>query len=341
MPDARFFRPEGPFTASQLAEIAGAVVQNCSDPSRVFDNVAPLDAAKPDDVSFIDNRAYLDEFERTAAGCCIVAPEHVARAPANAVLLVTDEPYLGYARVATAYYGATEDLYVPQSAAENRHESARIGAGTRIAANAVIGPNAEIGGNCQIGPFVYIGEGVVIGDGCRIGPNVSIRYSILGNNVVVFAGARLGEAGFGFARGPTGAVTVPQVGRVVIGDAVEIGANSTIDRGAGPDTVIGAGTRIDNLVQIGHNVRIGMSCIVVAQAGIAGSTQVGNGVQIGGQAGFAGHLSVGDGAQIAGRSGVMRDVEPGTTVCGSPAIPIKQYFRQVAALSRLAEKKGK
>lgn len=339
MPDSRFFRPDGPFTVSRLAEIADAEPVNCNDPGRSFGNVAPLDEAGPDDISFLDNRRYISAFAATAAGCCIVAPDMADRGPAGTVLLVTAEPYLAYARVATAFYPRTEESYIPADAAERIHPSAEIGEGTVIADTAVVGPGARIGRNCRIGPNAYIGDGVTIGDNCRIGPSASLRYAVLGNDIILFAGARLGEAGFGFARGPHGAVTVPQVGRVVIEDRVEIGANSTIDRGAGPDTVIGAGTRIDNLVQIGHNVRIGMGCILVAQTGIAGSTRIGNGVQIGGQAGLAGHLSVGDGAQVAARSAVMKDIPQGGTVAGMPAIPIKEYFRQIAVVSRLSRKK--
>ncbi len=341
MPDARFFSPEGPFTLNELSQLCGAEIANSSDGDRIFLSVAPLQDAGPRDLSFLDNKAYVDAFATTSAGCCIVAPEHAYLAPSGAALLLTKEPYLAYAQCASAYYPKTEDGYIPALAEENIHPSAEIGAGTLIAPSAVIGPFAKIGENCRISPNAYIGKGVMIGDNCRIGPSVSLQYCILGANVILFAGVRIGEAGFGFARGPQGAVTVPQVGRVIIEDFVEIGANSTIDRGSGPDTVIGAGTRIDDLVQIGHNVRIGSGCIVVSQSGVAGSTQIGNGVQIGGQSAVAGHLTVGDGAMIAAKTGVLKDIPPGVTVCGMPAVPIKQYFRQVAMVSRLAKKKGK
>jgi UDP-3-O-[3-hydroxymyristoyl] glucosamine N-acyltransferase len=339
MPDARFFPPAGPHSLKRLAELAGAEIGPGGDPERLFTNVAPLDAAGPDDVSFLDNKAYAGQFTVSAAGCGIVAPAFADRAPADMQLLVTDNPYLAYARAAAAFHPDTELSYLPLRPEENIHPSAIVGPDTMIGSGTVVGPNVRIGARCRIAPNVYIGDAVTIGDDCRIGPSVSIRYAIVGSRVTLFAGVRIGEAGFGFARSPKGAVTVPQLGRVVIGDNVEIGANTTIDRGAGPDTVIGAGTRIDNLVQIGHNVEIGQGCILVSLVGIAGSTKLGNGVMVGGQSGVAGHLSIGDGAQIAARSGVIGNIDAGATVCGMPAVPIKKFFRQQAILSRLAEKK--
>ena len=340
-PDSRFFAPEGPFTISQLAEISGATIERDNSENRVYSNVAPLDDAERNDVGFLDNKAYIDQFRETSAGCCIVEARYLSQAPEGLSLLVVDTPYLAYAKVATAFHPSAEMSYCPTASDELVHPSAAIGAGSVIGAGTVVGPNAEIGRNCIVAPNCYIGDAVRIGDNCRIGALVSVRFSILGNNVSLFSGARIGEPGFGFAASPTGAVTVPQVGRVLIGDGVEIGANSTIDRGAGPDTVIGAGTRIDNLVQIGHNVRIGKGCIIVAQTGIAGSANIGDGVQVGGQVGIAGHLNIGDGVRIAAQSGVMRDVEPGIAVGGTPAMPIKKLFREIAALARLANEKGR
>jgi UDP-3-O-[3-hydroxymyristoyl] glucosamine N-acyltransferase len=208
-----------------------------------------------------------------------------------------------------------------------------------IGAHVVIEAGARLGARCQIGANTVIGPAVELGEDCRIGANVTLTYCLIGARVVLHPGVQIGQPGFGFAPDAQGPVKIPQLGRVVIGDDVDIGANTTVDRGSGHDTVIGPGTMIDNLVQIGHNVVLGRGCILAAQVGISGSTKLGDFVMVGGQAGFAGHLDIGSGARIAGTAGVMRDIAPGETVCGSPAVPIASFMRQVAILQRLAKKK--
>ena len=337
MADPRFFQVAGPFTLGALAGIAGAEI-GAGDPEAVFSDVAPLATAGPGDVSFLDNPSYAEAFSRSKAGACIVASDLKAQPPSGMALLVAKDPYRGYALTARAFY---PDGVSGGTVAAGAHvdASARLGEGCRVEPGAVIGPHAEIGPRSVIGANAVIGPGVRLGADCVIAPSVSIRYSLLGDRVRIYAGARLGEDGFGYASDASGHLHIPQLGRVLVGNDVEVGANSTIDRGSGPDTVIGDGCIIDNLVQIGHNVRLGKCCVIVAHVGISGSTTLGDYVVIGGQAGIAGHITVGTGVKIGAQAGVMTDVPAGSTVIGSPAMPHKEFWRQYAALKRLATTK--
>ncbi|MEE8333075.1 MAG: UDP-3-O-(3-hydroxymyristoyl)glucosamine N-acyltransferase [Alphaproteobacteria bacterium] len=335
MPDPRFFTRHGPFTLGAIAKISGASLLSDADLEYTVSDISPLAAAGPDDLSFIDNPRYAADFSASSAGACLVNGARAQEAPPGMALLLSETPYLAYARAATAFY---PDIR-PVEAVAPIDPTASIGDGTRLAPGVFIGPGAEIGRDCDIGPNVIIGQGVVVGDECRIAAGASLACCILGKNVRIYAGVRIGEPGFGFAVGDAGFLTVPQLGRVLIGDGVEIGANTTIDRGSGPDTVIGAGTRIDNLVQIGHNVRVGCNCIIVALVGISGSVTLEDGVVVGGQVGIAGHLTVGAGAQIGAQSGVNRDVSAGARLQGTPAVPVRQFYRQAAYLERLMTEK--
>lgn len=343
MADPRFYSVAGPFTLEALAEISGARVDGEVILGATFTDVASLNAAGPADVSFLDNKQYADDFAKSKAGACLVHPDLAATAPPSMALLLTEEPYRAYARVARSFYPmASVTASVAPSAVIG--ETAILGAGCRIEAGAVVGERTEVGRRCHIGANVVLGDGVVLGDNCEIGANASLTYCIVGRGVIIHAGVCIGQDGFGFALGPQGHLKVPQLGRVIVEDDVEIGANTTIDRGTGPDTVIGAGSKIDNLVQIAHNVQLGRGCIVVSQVGISGSTTAGDFVMMGGQVGLAGHLRIGAGARIGAQSGVMRDVEAGATVIGSPAVPATEHWRQVATLanlSRKGKKKGK
>lgn len=332
MPDSRFFHRRGPFTLGELAEEIGAEPASSSDAATQVVDVAPLHTADADCLTFLDNPKYAEQLVSSKAGACLLHPKYRERAPQGMALLLSADPYRAYAKAATLFYPGTKPA-ADVSAAAIVAADAVIADGVSISAGAVIGSQAEIGAGTVIHANAVIGEGVVVGRDCVIGSGVSLVCAKLGDRVILHSGVRIGQDGFGFAPGRDGHLKVPQLGRVLIGHDVEIGANSCIDRGAGPDTVIGDGCKIDNLVQIGHNVTLGRGCIVVAQVGIAGSTRIGNGVMIGGQVGIAGHLVIEDGAQIAAGSGVTKSIPPGQVWGGYPAVPVRQWHRQSVMLA--------
>ena len=338
MADPRFFDRAGPYSLAELAALSGARLAQPADAGRRFSDVAALEAAGPDDVTFLDNRKYADAFARSRAGAAFVDERSTDQAPAGMALLVTPEPYKAFARAAQAFYPARPVL-ARRAVSAVIDPTAMVPEDCDIGAHVVIEAGARLGARCQIGANTVIDAAVELGEDCRIGANVTLSHCLIGARVVLHPGVRIGQAGFGFAPDAGGPVKVPQLGRVVIGDDVDIGANTTIDRGSGHDTVIGFGTMIDNLVQIGHNVVVGRGCILASQVGMAGSTKLGDFVMAGGQAGFAGHLKVGIGARIAGKAGVTRDVAAGVTVSGFPAVPFVTWLRQSVVLQRLAQKR--
>ncbi len=339
MADPRYFRRAGPFTLGELARQAQAELAPGADPERLIHDVAPLDEASADQVTFLDNKRYLPKLGMSQAGACLLEPAYVERAPPGMALLVTRKPYRGYALVAQLFYprptvvGGVHPTAVIDDTAQV-HASAQVGP------YAVVEANATVGARCRIGPHAVVGQGVTVGDDTVIGPHVTLEYCQIGRNCQIHAGARIGTRGFGFTLDPEGFLDVPQVGRVLVGDGVEVGANTCIDRGAAPDTVVGDGTRIDNLVQLGHNVRIGRSCILIAQSGVAGSTRLKDYVTLAAQVGIAGHLTLETGARVAAKSGVMRDVQAGETVAGIPAIPLRDFFPLVVSWHRQLQEKS-
>jgi UDP-3-O-[3-hydroxymyristoyl] glucosamine N-acyltransferase len=255
--------------------------------------------------------------------------------PQGAVALVAPQPYLGFARVAALLHPAPQPVPGIHPTAVVAPDAV-IGEGTEIGPYAVIGSGARIGAECIIHAHVTVGPSVEIGDGCRLHTHCSVSHAILGRSVVLHPGARIGQEGFGFAPTPDGRFeTMPQLGRVLLDDFVEVGANSCVDRGSQGDTVLGPGTRLDNLVQIGHNVRTGRGCVVVGQAGISGSTTLEDFVTIAARAGLTGHLRIGTQARIGAQAGVMNDVPAKTDVIGSPSMPVREFWRAMAKLKKL------
>ena len=334
--NARFFSRSGPYPLKLVASTAIGI----ADEIELFlEGVAPLQTAGPNEVSFLDNRHYASALDHTLAGAVIVHPDMVARVPTTTVAILTTEPYAAWARVAALFYPMP-----PVS--PGIHPSAIVADGALIDPSAEVGPlavietGAEIGPGCRIGPCAVIGSGVIVGRDCRIGAHVSLSYAVLGARVYIYPGARIGQEGFGFASIKNAFLSVPQLGRVILEDDVEVGANTTIDRGSSRDTVIGAGSRLDNLVQIGHNVILGRCCVIVAQVGISGSTILEDFVRVGGQAAMAGHLRIGQSAEIGAQSGVISDIAPGAKVLGSPAQLKNDFFRQIARLKKMAKRDG-
>ena len=332
--DARFFARSGPHRLADVARIVGAEI-DAGD--TLIHGVSPLQTAGPDQVSFLDNRRYVDLLATTRAGAVIVHPELAAHVPVGTVALPTGTPYVAWAKVAAMFFPrppVTAGVH-PSAVID---ETATVDDTAEIGPNVVIGPRVTVGARSTIGAGTVIAQGVMVGSDCRIGALVSLSHAVLGDRVSLTPGVKVGQEGFGFAQTDRGFLTVPQLGRVIIESDVDIGANTTVDRGSTQDTVIGAGSRIDNLVQIAHNVRLGRCCVVVAQAGIAGSATLGDFVMVAAQAGLNGHITVGSKARIGAQAGVMSDLAGGTDVVGSPAEPVRDFFRGVATLRKLTRR---
>ncbi|HEY2446326.1 MAG TPA: UDP-3-O-(3-hydroxymyristoyl)glucosamine N-acyltransferase [Rhizomicrobium sp.] len=337
MADSRFYDNRGPFTLAGICARAGIAPPDDDDGSEIAD-VATLEGASAAHLTFCTAKDPASALAASQAGFCLVA-EGTVRAPGQRTprLLGCRSVQHAFAAVAQLFYPEPDCAFSAQECAI--HPSALIDDSVRLAPGVVIGPNVEIGGGTRIGANTVIGRGVAIGRDCEIANHVGISHAYLGDRVSVLPGAQIGQAGFGFAGSDRGHARIPQLGRVIVQDAVEIGSCTTIDRGALGDTVIGEGTKIDNLVQIGHNSRIGRHCMIVAQVGISGSCELGDFVVLGGQVGIADHVRIGDGARFAARGAATPGVYPGGEDYGGvPARPMRQWRREVAAVARLAKR---
>ena len=339
MADPRFYRNTGPHALSALCAKLGLPAP-ANGYSAVAD-VAGLDAAGPSHLSFFTGtRDQKAAFSRSGAGFCLVPDRGVADPPSGMVLLPVKSVGHAWAAMASHFYPEYGLTHWPQIAVD---PSSKIAPGVMLSHNVVVGGGAEIGEGTRIGPGCAIGPGVAIGCNCVIGANVTITHAYIGDGVIVMPGVCIGQPGFGYASSGTGHVALPQLGRVIVQDKVEIGANSTVDRGAIGDTVIGEGTKIDNLVQIAHNVRTGRHCIIIGQAGLAGSADLGDFVIIAGQVAVGDHVRVGSGARIAGQSGLLSNTiyEAGKNYGGMPARPLKEWVRELAAVKKLVRQQKK
>jgi UDP-3-O-[3-hydroxymyristoyl] glucosamine N-acyltransferase len=334
-PDPRFFEALGPIELEAVAELTGARRQGGA--TRVVRAASVLGRADADAISFLTDRKFADAAQATGAGACFVAEKDIGLLPAGVIALVTPTPQAAWAMTA-------DRLHRPRRfdpAAPAIHPDALLEEGVSLAHGVVVGAGAQIGSGTVIEPNTVIGPGVAIGRDCRIGAGVVVGFALIGDCVKISAGVVIGEAGFGVAVSPRGLIDVPQLGRVIIQDGVSIGAQTCVDRGAYDDTVVGENSKIDNLVQIAHNVVVGRNCVIAGHCGLSGSVVLGDGVQLGGRVGLADHVKIGSGARLGAASGVMHDVPAGESWMGVPARPVRQFFREVAWLTRASGRKGR
>lgn len=341
MADPRFFENRGPFSLAQICEKTGMALPAGADGTRLFADLADLSGAAPEHISFFSGGAPLREaFAASQAGLCLISP-NVRReaAPAAMILLESASVQQGFAAIARLFYPEHSQPQWPQTEAIS--PDSKIASDVAIGHGVVIGLGAEIGAGTRIAPGVVIGPGVAIGRHCEIGANTTISHAYIGDRVMILPGAHIGQPGFGFTANGAGYLKIPQLGRVIIQDDCEIGSATTIDRGALGDTVIGEGSKIDNLVQIAHNCQIGRHCVIAGQTGLAGSVVLEDGVVLAGQVGLGDHTRVGAGARMGARAGTGSRIflPGGVDYGGAPAKPVREWAREIHAVTRLAKRR--
>ncbi len=338
MADERFFPAPSPLTLAEIAELTGGELSASASDTFEVSGIASLEQAQPTDISFWADAKHKERFAATQAGACFVKRDADLSTSSTAGVHV-DDPQRAYALTAQKLYPEVLSGGISEQAQVD--PTASIGKRCNIAAYASIGPHVEIGDDTAIGSGTVIGQGVAIGRNSIIGANVTLSHCLIGDRVRLHSGVRIGQDGFGYAASAEGHLKIPQVGRVIIQNDVEVGSNTCIDRGALDDTVIGEGTKIDNLVQIGHNCRIGRHCIIVSQVGLSGSVELGDFAVLGGAVGVADHVKIGHGSQVAAASGVHRDIPDGEVHGGYPAQPIADWRREFGLLRRMVRQSRK
>lgn len=339
--DKNFFQKSGLFSLKDIQNLLGGelVIAEHMSEDTILEDLSSIDEAGQKEICFLQNTKYKKKLPTCGAGLILLSKENAPDAPKSSSLLICEDPYYSWGQLTVAFYPFEQRK--PEI-----HETAVISPTAKIADTAYIGPHVVIEDHVVIGDYTQIHGGCFVGAAVQIGsksvlyPHVSVTHTIMGHMVVLHSGVRIGQDGFGFAMSAKGHQYVRQFGRVMIGNDVNIGANTTVDRGAGPDTIIEDGVRIDNLVQIAHNVHISQGSVIVAQAGIAGSTRLGKGVVLGGQTAVAGHLTLHDGAMLTAQSGTDKDIPKGEVWASSiPAIAVKTHWRRVAMFNRLLKSK--
>jgi UDP-3-O-[3-hydroxymyristoyl] glucosamine N-acyltransferase len=333
--DTRFFAPLGALSLKTIAELTGSELTGS--PDIMITGLSSASNGREGEAVFIQGDAKGDVLVQAGASVCFVSKDHLERVPDGMPTLVTDKPRWAHASLAQALFQPRQHAWTGDAVSSEAtiHESAILNPGC------IIGPGVNIGSDTVIGANTVIGPGVQIGKSCQIGANVSVFCALIGDDVTLSSGARIGESGFGVLSGPDGMADAPHYGRVILQDGVSIGANSCVDRGAFDDTILGERTKIDNLCQVAHNVQFGRDVLMAAFGGISGSVEVGDGSMLGGRVGIADHVKVGKGVSLAASSGLFRDIEDGDTWGGTPAKPIRQWMRELAWLQKQASNKKK
>jgi UDP-3-O-[3-hydroxymyristoyl] glucosamine N-acyltransferase len=337
MTDPVFFVPSRRYTVTEVADLTGSTLANAAYADAIIETIASAGDGSTNALVFVEGKRNAELMAALTATAVLCQPEFADKAPAGVAVLVNPRPQQAFAMVGRLLFPAaatpepltSETGVSPQAFVD---PAAKVEPGAIIEAGAVIGPGVGIGSGTIIAPNAVVGRHCQIGRDSYVGPGASVQYALIGNRVVVHGGARIGQDGFGFVSGAKGPERMPQIGRVVIQDDVEVGSNTTVDRGAMADTVIGEGTKIDNLVQIAHNVRIGRGCIIAGHCGISGSVTLGDYVMLGGRVGIADHLTIGDRVQVAASAGLMYDIPAGERWAGMPAQPMRDFFRELSAI---------